>query len=154
MMNLKKRKIILTMEDLLLILPEDVLLIIFNKLDLYTKLSYIHVCKTLNYIIYDKNDIIQKIRQDQTMMRTNIQKIKSIITRNLCVDDYILHGECELCNKNGFLRNVEKYCICLEHCIHTCNICNKSMTYNNNNKFQMYPNDNVCCVKCRKYRTL
>ena len=43
------------MEDLLLILPEDVLLIIFNKLDLYTKLSYIHVCKTLNYIIYDKN---------------------------------------------------------------------------------------------------
>lgn len=133
-------------------LPSDVLILIFNRLDIYSKISYLHVCKDFNNIVdtKEKYDVLDKIKEDQIKLRNNRKTINSIMTRNLYVDDYTLYGECELCNKKGFLRyqEIEGHCICLEHCVHTCIKCQISKTYNNNNILQIYPKCRNYCFNC------
>ena len=106
-------------------LPNDIIIYIVSKLDSFSKFSLSLTCKELQSII----DVIfdKKVVDDFFNKKHVLHKYKCrIMNRNLFVESYVLHGECEECKKLGFLRQVTDidFCpefpqfktICLENC--------------------------------------
>lgn len=103
-------------------LPYDILMIIYEKLDSYSKLRLQFCCKQYYNLFYDKL-LIMNCNIEYEHLRKIKKLVNKYITRNIFIDMYILHGECEYCHKIGFLQEIEvyndftnTYCICIDKC--------------------------------------
>lgn len=106
-------------------LPNDIIYIIFSKLDKFSKVSLSLTCKELQSIVNVVH--CKKSINDFFIKKDLLHKYTCrILNRQFFIESYVLHGECEDCRCLGFLREVTvddfdpRYpqfkTICLEKC--------------------------------------
>jgi hypothetical protein len=102
-------------------IPHDILKIIYEKLDSYSKLRLQFCCKQYYDYFYDKR-LLMDCNNEYAHLLHIKRLVHKYITRNIFIDMYTLHGECEQCHKIGFLQEIEVYdeftnsvCICIDH---------------------------------------
>lgn len=112
-------------------LPEDLIVKIYNYLDDFSKYQFLYVNKLFNNIFCnEKKTLLNKLLNFENEKRNNFKRLNVILNRNFFVDDHVIHGECELCFKKGFLRYISlssydgverELCVCLDSlspCMH------------------------------------
>ena len=147
---------------LLLDLPFEIFDIIVESLDKYTQSSLLTTCKYVyvNYKSKCDGAISSLIEEHKKILRIR-SNINRIITRNIFIELYNLHGECEQCNKVGFLFETDRTtypydysllttkCICLEKCRIICQYC-EHFTYILSTSSTKYSFINKHCDNCNK----
>jgi len=116
--------------------PYDILNIIYQMLDKYSKVSLHLSCKLFyNNYFNDKHLMIECKNEYESLLKTR-KLVNRYITRNIFIEDtFLLHGYCEQCNKKGFLQELGEqneftntFCICIDNCTFKCKICNMKST--------------------------
>lgn len=118
-------------------LPLDIVYIIIDNLDVFSKFCLIHSYSFIYYNIdsrlyYNIRDYLKSEYDKQILLQ---KRINYFIKKNIVIEGYNYYGECENCRKVGWLKEIYKdnYNAMLEQetkgvCIEKCNYTSKSVS--------------------------